>query len=432
VVFYFLLPLPLFLKPLTHILPAQVMKKVLLSLFLLLAASYSVQAQDKLIKFESEEHNFGKIKEEDGSASHVYNFTNTSAFPVKLTYVKASCGCTTPSWTQDIVQPNGTGSVTASYDARNRAGAFDKGVTVKVSKVSKEGKVDSSVAEGVFYLRFKGEVSPRPRGIADWYPTKMGNLRFNSNHLAFNNIKNNEKKSQKMVIYNEQSTAIEIKDVKAPKHVTIQFFDARTGTELKNKMINSKDSIRLEATYDATTVNDWGFLHDKFSLTTTDSLEPEKSIYLSATVEENLPAVDQLTPEQKAKLPKITFETTTFDYGTINQGQEVKTTFKFTNTGGSDLIIRKTKASCGCTAGDPEKKVLKAGESTVINVTFNSTGKSGKDSKTITVISNAPESPSVTLTIKGEIKVPASATPTPGSSNNPTGAPSQIQLAPAH
>jgi hypothetical protein len=176
-------------------------------------------------------------------------------------------------------------------------------------------------------------------------------------------------------------------------------------------------------------VGDWGFLHDKITLSTNDSTEADKNIYISATVEENFPRLDSLTPEQKAKLPKISFETTTFDYGTITQGQEVKHAFRFTNTGGSELVIRKTKASCGCTAGEPDKKVLKPGESSVINVSFNSTGKKGKDTKTVTIISNAPESPSITLNLKGEILEPASATPSPGSQNNPSN-PSQLQVTP--
>ncbi|MDA3820608.1 MAG: DUF1573 domain-containing protein, partial [Candidatus Delongbacteria bacterium] len=61
-------------------------------------------------------------------------------------------------------------------------------------------------------------------------------------------------------------------------------------------------------------------------------------------------------------------------------------------------------ASCGCTATQPEKSIIKPGESSFIKVTFNSGGRRGKQRKTITIIANDPEQSTTRLRIEGTVK----------------------------
>jgi hypothetical protein len=75
----------------------------------------------------------------------------------------------------------------------------------------------------------------------------------------------------------------------------------------------------------------------------------------------------------------------------------------FTNKGKSDLIIRKVRAGCGCTAIAPTKTVLKPGESGTVKAVFDSRGQRGRQNKGITVVSNDPVSPTVILRITGEV-----------------------------
>ena len=80
--------------------------------------------------------------------------------------------------------------------------------------------------------------------------------------------------------------------------------------------------------------------------------------------------------------------------------------FTISNKGKSDLYIRKVKASCGCTAVDPEDDMVPAGESTTMKVVFDSRGKVGKQNKTITIISNDPKHPRSILWVKGVVEKP--------------------------
>lgn len=93
----------------------------------------------------------------------------------------------------------------------------------------------------------------------------------------------------------------------------------------------------------------------------------------------------KLKPED---YPKIEFETTVFDFGTINEGDKVAHVFKFKNTGKTDLVILNAQASCGCTVPDWTKTPIKTGESGEVKIVFNSTGKSGLQQKTVTLSSN--------------------------------------------
>jgi hypothetical protein len=89
----------------------------------------------------------------------------------------------------------------------------------------------------------------------------------------------------------------------------------------------------------------------------------------------------------------ITFDKKTHDFGDIKPGDKVEYTYHFTNTGNEPLIITNVQVTCGCTTpkGWPRDPIPPAGKGE-ITVGFNSAGKSGKQSKTVTVISNAVNS----------------------------------------
>ena len=102
------------------------------------------------------------------------------------------------------------------------------------------------------------------------------------------------------------------------------------------------------------------------------------------------------------KLPEIVFKNQEYDFGTVKEGAVVKTSFPFTNTGKSDLIIGDAKGSCGCTVAKFPTEPIKPGITGEIEAEFNSAGKHGVQRKTITLITNAEPSTRV-LTIKGEV-----------------------------
>ncbi|HAC23977.1 MAG TPA: DUF1573 domain-containing protein [Cytophagales bacterium] len=100
----------------------------------------------------------------------------------------------------------------------------------------------------------------------------------------------------------------------------------------------------------------------------------------------------QPTPQPETKpegpLPTLAFETTSHDFGTINEGQKVVHTYKFKNTGEAPLIIQSAQPSCGCTVPDWTKEPIPVGGTGFVKAEFDSNGKPGVNNKSITVTAN--------------------------------------------
>jgi len=86
---------------------------------------------------------------------------------------------------------------------------------------------------------------------------------------------------------------------------------------------------------------------------------------------------------------RITFEEETHDFGDISQGDKLEYVYVFENSGTEPLILSNVLTTCGCTATDWPHDPIAPGRSGEINVTFDSSGKMGKQNKVITVVSNA-------------------------------------------
>ena len=106
--------------------------------------------------------------------------------------------------------------------------------------------------------------------------------------------------------------------------------------------------------------------------------------------------------ESKKGAALISFDKKEYDFGTVNEGDVVKTTFKVTNAGQTDLIIINAQPSCGCTVPTWPRTPIKPGDTADINVKFNTSGKPNRQSKTITLTTNT-ESGREILTLKGSV-----------------------------
>ncbi len=104
----------------------------------------------------------------------------------------------------------------------------------------------------------------------------------------------------------------------------------------------------------------------------------------------------------------VKFDENEYDYGTIDQGEKARHTYKFTNTGNEPLIISNAKGSCGCTVPSWPKEPIPPGGTGQIDVEFDSKGKKGKQSKRVTITANT-EPAQTFLTIKGEVNAPEGA-----------------------
>ncbi|MBR4199344.1 MAG: DUF1573 domain-containing protein [Bacteroidales bacterium] len=96
--------------------------------------------------------------------------------------------------------------------------------------------------------------------------------------------------------------------------------------------------------------------------------------------------------DKDAKIPIIKFDKMQHDFGRLSKGEMVSYSFKFTNTGNANLLVKECTATCGCTVADFPKNEIKPGEEGFITVSFNSANKHGQQIQTVTVGTNAQPS----------------------------------------
>ena len=118
-------------------------------------------------------------------------------------------------------------------------------------------------------------------------------------------------------------------------------------------------------------------------------------------------------------VPKIKFVEIAHDFGNIKEGTQASYEFKFTNTGNAPLVLESVQASCGCTTPEWSKESIAPGKSGKVIATFNSSGRPGTFTKTITVKYNgAAESNTEYLTIKGFVESAPVVPPSPVTNPN--------------
>jgi len=116
---------------------------------------------------------------------------------------------------------------------------------------------------------------------------------------------------------------------------------------------------------------------------------------------------DQKKDDKNA--PVIDFKVLEHNFGTFEQGGNGTFEFEFENTGKEPLIINNVQTSCGCTVPEWPRDPIEKGKSSAIKVKYD-TQRIGSFNKTITVLSNAKNSP-VVLKISGQINQRPPGTP---------------------
>ncbi len=101
--------------------------------------------------------------------------------------------------------------------------------------------------------------------------------------------------------------------------------------------------------------------------------------------------------------PKVSFDKEVYDYGTIPQGADGRCAFLLTNVGDEPLVISNFQSSCGCLVPYFEKDPVMPGKSTMLRARYD-TNRAGPFQKSLTLTTNAVDSPVLVLRIKGVVK----------------------------
>jgi hypothetical protein len=125
-------------------------------------------------------------------------------------------------------------------------------------------------------------------------------------------------------------------------------------------------------------------------------------------------AAPQPAASQQSSDLSMKFKNEDHSFGNVPEGPSVSYDFEFINISKEPIVLSNVQASCGCTTPTWPKEPIAPGKSSKITATYNTQGRPGGFTKTITVTSNAGTK---VLKISGTVeKAPESSVPTNNSS----------------
>ena len=344
------------------------MKKIFSTLCMALVA-VAMMAQEPVITFQKTEHDFGKIHEEDGRVSVVFEFKNEGMSPLVLSNVRASCGCTTPTWTKEPVEPGQTGSITVTYNPNGRPGRFQKTVTIT-----------SNAKEPTVKVYIKGEVIPKAAQPVNKYTVAVGELSMKSKMLDLGTLKKGEVKGGELEYANlsKADHTVELATNAADAFLGSQVTLATVKPEQVGQFVFSFDTKApklygpVEA-YAYVVVDGKKEISDAFKLT------------IKANVVEDFSA---LTVEEKQQAPIIEVNNELTVGNKLASGKSYKYVITVKNSGVNPLEIRRAYSSESRLA-IKAPKAIKSGKKAALNVTINTKGlEPGTYTREVVIISN--------------------------------------------
>ncbi|TPE43295.1 DUF1573 domain-containing protein [Pontibacter mangrovi] len=163
------------------------------------------KAQGKLL-FEKDTHDFGTLAE-GTQAAYVFKVKNVGVDPVVIPDVKASCGCTTPTWTKKPIMPGDSGTITAVYNSAGRPGPFYKSITVFSN--------NSEQPQHVLYIKGEVEAKALKTGSSPEQKAMSPRLAVGSTGYDFGKLEKGQKAFAKFLIRNTGRKPLVIQSVKS-------------------------------------------------------------------------------------------------------------------------------------------------------------------------------------------------------------------------
>lgn len=232
----------------------------LFALAALALAAAGAHAQGVLY-FDTLEHDFGTLQEGD-KPTYTFTFTNTGDEALRLLHVRPSCGCTTPSYTTDPVEPGAQGEIVVEYDSEGRPGEFSKSINIEAS-----GADPASVR-----LMITGDVIPASveQGVA------QGNVMFDADVHTFSTVKADEPANHVFRMQNTGERPVRIEEART--------FDEGVEVTYPDRPIFPEEVVEIGVRVaSAGAVADArGAMDVAVVLATTDDAQPTKSLRLRA------------------------------------------------------------------------------------------------------------------------------------------------------
>lgn len=338
----------------------------ILTVCLILSLAY-MHAQNNNFSFSETTFDFGTIGDKDGRVNHDFIITNNSNEPLIITRVNASCGCTSPDWTKEPIEPGKSGKVAVSYNPAGNSGQVSK--TVRVT-------TNLEPTTTVLYIRAnveKGNLDP-----STTYPKNIGTILFKTNPmLDFGQISSKESKSIKLEAYNDSENSLSTATAfNLPSYITVD-----------KENLPAKSRVDLIFTFNAENYKEYGMVKQIIPINGLDNNKSsvKGSIVVHAFINENF---DNLTPEQKKQMGRINLNKKEISF--FKSKKDNFEILKISNSGKSDLHIKAFQATSSDISFPKNNITIKPNEIRDIKISYPVNKIKNPETATIYIISDDP------------------------------------------
>ncbi len=366
-------------------------KIALVAVIILGFTAAQVSAQKATITFDKKSHDFGQIREDGGNAVHVFEFTNTGNATLLVQRVNASCGCTTPEWTQTPVEPGKKGKITASFNPVGQSPNFSKQIYV-YSNASNE--METLTISGKIIKRGSSAQSAQ-QNMANNYPIDMGGqLKLNMKVAQFGNINKTETQMRTINVLNSSSSTVNVSFADVPSYMQVS---------INPSSLKANETGLVTINVNGAKATEWGPINESFYVVLNGKRSNTDAFKINTQVN-IIEDFSKMTAAQKRTAPIIEVKSYNLYMGTIKQGSRVRGKVAVKNVGTSHLELRRMINNNSDIVISPMRMSIKGGHTENLKIEIDSKFlPKGEYKKAFTIQTNDPVNTYVTFTLSYKV-----------------------------
>jgi hypothetical protein len=358
--------------------------RIIFTLLTCLGIALSASA-DADIKWLKVNHNFGAFNESDGPVTCSYQYVNSGDKPLVIVSARATCGCTSPKYSNKKLAPGDTAEISVTFNPAGRIGRFEKKVYV-----------ETNTRDSRSILTLGGVIIGSPETLAQRFPYDFGRLRLSNRIVPLGEVYKDRTKSIFVDLYNSSLDTLRPNAIDMPEYLE---------ADMSPEILPPGQQGTLVLYVRSNKCSQWGLVEGKVTLVD-DRINPSDTINLTTvlTVNEDF---SKLSEDEFAKSAHASLSSEALDFGTIDttSSELITRTFTIKNTGKNKLAIRRIYTDTEGVEIYYNPKDIKSGNSSDVTVTVAPNQLQGEMlNSRISVITNDADNPTQSIRIVGDFK----------------------------
>lgn len=363
---------------------ASMKNRIILTIFTLIAMALYASA-DADIKWLKVNHNFGAFNENDGPVTCSYRYVNSGDKPLVIVSARATCGCTSPKYSDKKLAPGDTAEISVTFNPKGRLGRFEKKVYV-----------ETNTRDSRSILTLGGVIIGSPETLAERFPYSYRRVNLSNRIVPLGEVYKGRTKSVFVDVYNSSTDTLRPKAIAMPQYLEVDMAPEILPPGQQGTLVLYVRSDKCQK---------WGLIDSNVSIVD-DRDNPADTININTvlTVNEDF---SQLSEADLAKAPICAPSTDSLDFGTIDTTipETLTRSFELSNIGKNKLAIRRIYTETPGVVIDYNTKDIKSGNSSMVTVNISPSELSGDMlNSRISIITNDPINPVQSVRIVGTFK----------------------------